>query len=409
MQTTEETLSSEAGRPDPARLLATLERLLEIDVFDLDAALRQSADLLAGEFPTDKVDVFLLDPATQTLVSRGVSDTPMGRQQTSAGLHLLPLANGGRAVQVFEQGRPFLNGRTDQDVDEVPGIREVLGVRSTVAVPLMVRGATRGVLMSASAEPDVYTDEHTSFLSAVARWLGLIIDRAELIDERTRAATREARRRGSEEVLAAVRHDLRNRITPIRARIEMLGRRSALPAEVVTAMLRDTDALTMLVDTLSEVEEIERGVAVAGTERIELSGLLRDTAAAFASDRVRFEVRGGPVGTVGSRARLQAAIDNLVANAVKHSPDGGTVLLESRSEVRDEHALAVVEVTDQGPGVPAELRPRLFDREVRGPGSTGQGLGLYIADRVVSAHRGRLTLARSDERGSVFRIELPAE
>ena len=76
--------------------------------------------------------------------------------------------------------------------------------------------------------------------------------------------------------------------------------------------------------------------------------------------------------------------------------------------VRIPHGVVlIIEVADQDPGVPGELRSRLFERDVRGAGSSGQGHGLYLVDRIVAAHGGTLSLARSDERGSVFRIELP--
>jgi heavy metal sensor kinase len=107
-------------------------------------------------------------------------------------------------------------------------------------------------------------------------------------------------------------------------------------------------------------------------------------------------------------ALLRRMLMNLLDNAVKHTPAGGAVSLSAR---RSGEAY-VVEVADTGPGIPAELQSRVFDRFFRASnGSTdpaGAGLGLAIARRVAELHGGALTLARSGARGSVFRVTLPA-
>ncbi|MCY1040739.1 hypothetical protein OV208_05335 [Corallococcus sp. bb12-1] len=86
----------------------------------------------------EKVDVFLTEMSTQCLVVVGTSDTPMARLQKSLGLDRLQLANGGRAVQVYETGEPFMTGRQEEDPEELPGIKHRLGSRSSLTVPLPI-------------------------------------------------------------------------------------------------------------------------------------------------------------------------------------------------------------------------------------------------------------------------------
>jgi two-component system, OmpR family, sensor kinase len=86
------------------RLLTTLERLLELPATEVNATLNQAAQLVAEVLATDKVDIFFHDPEDDTLVSLGISDTPMGRQQKAIGMGRLPIANGGRTVEVFLSG-----------------------------------------------------------------------------------------------------------------------------------------------------------------------------------------------------------------------------------------------------------------------------------------------------------------
>jgi signal transduction histidine kinase len=101
-------------------------------------------------------------------------------------------------------------------------------------------------------------------------------------------------------------------------------------------------------------------------------------------------------------------IDNLVANAVKFTPDGGTVTVR----VRGDAERALIEVADQGPGLPAEERERVFERYYQAPSSTrvapGSGLGLAIARSVVDAHHGTVGLHDGPGGlGLVARVTLP--
>jgi signal transduction histidine kinase len=104
---------------------------------------------------------------------------------------------------------------------------------------------------------------------------------------------------------------------------------------------------------------------------------------------------------------LRDAVTNVVDNAIKYSPSGSTIAMRIEADVVE----ATLSVTDEGPGIPAEHRERIFDRfyridEGRSRGSGGAGLGLAIAKWAVEANGGRMSLASSGS-GSVFRITLP--
>jgi signal transduction histidine kinase len=101
-------------------------------------------------------------------------------------------------------------------------------------------------------------------------------------------------------------------------------------------------------------------------------------------------------------ARIRQVLSNLLANALHHSPVGTTVTL---SGAREPDAV-VLRVTDEGPGVPSDIMPRVFTRYARGPRSTGLGIGLYLAERIVAAHGGTLVLD-STPSGATFTLRLP--
>ena len=187
-----------AGR-DP--VWTTLERLLALDAVELKTALDQAADITAEALRADKVDAFVYEAETESLVALGTSDTPMGRRQHAIGLHRLPLATGGRAADVFRSGRRHLDGHVDADPDELEGIKTGLGVRSALLCPLEVAGQRRGVLSAVSARPDDFSDDDAALCGAMARWLALVMHRAELVQQLGEFREERGRREAILEVL----------------------------------------------------------------------------------------------------------------------------------------------------------------------------------------------------------------
>jgi len=125
-------------------LLYTLQRILAIQITSLKETLNQATDMLAEVMNADKVDVMMFRPEKETLVALGTSYTPMGRRQHEIGMDLLPVANGGREVQVFETGAPYWSGHAKEDPKMLRGISEGLGVESLIIVPLEVDEVRRG-------------------------------------------------------------------------------------------------------------------------------------------------------------------------------------------------------------------------------------------------------------------------
>ena len=218
--------------PDPGaavrqqRLLTTLEGLLAIPATAARSALNQASDLVAATLSADKVDIFVNDPAVDTLVALGTSDTPMGRCQVALGLNRLSLSNGGRAAEVFHRGVPYRSAHVDADPEELRGIKHALGVRSALMAPLQVDGVRRGVLQVDSAEPERFSPDDLAFLQAVAQWVGLVLHRAELVERVAQEAAEQARRGAADELVTILAHDLRGPLTPLRGHAEMIHMRA---------------------------------------------------------------------------------------------------------------------------------------------------------------------------------------
>jgi DNA-binding NarL/FixJ family response regulator len=187
------------------RLLDTLVRLHGIVSPELGPALDQASDLVAEALDADKVDVFLYDVASDSLVALGTSRTPMGRRQHELGLDLLPMANGGRSAAVYLAGEPCLQRRADEDPVELRAVVRDLGVRSGILAPLDVAHQRRGVVQAMSGTPDHFSERDLRFLTVVAGWVGMLAHRTELAEELARQAHRRGHREAVDDVAKLTR------------------------------------------------------------------------------------------------------------------------------------------------------------------------------------------------------------
>jgi signal transduction histidine kinase len=249
---------------------------------------------------------------------------------------------------------------------------------------------------------------------------------AELVQANGRLAAQgaELRRanRFKSEILGTVAHDLKNPLGVILGRTEMLAELSEAELPRIEAMgaqirhIRDSaQRLTAMVNSLIADAMNDALDITIRAEAFDLAALVREVAAANGALAARKGQRialDAPPGLVvrGDPERLREALDNLVGNAVKYSPQGAPIEV---SVARDD-AETAVQVRDHGPGLSPEDAGRLFGRFQRlsakpTGGESSTGLGLSIVKRIAELHGGRVS-ARSDGpgRGSTFTLHLPA-
>jgi PAS domain S-box-containing protein len=212
-----------------------------------------------------------------------------------------------------------------------------------------------------------------------------------------------------QDFVAMAGHDLATPLTVLRARTQLLLRRRAYDEESLAAILEQTSRMDRLVSDLRELASVEGGGLSLQREAVDLVWLAEaavERARTVAKERsIRVEATRTPVVVLVDQDRLGQVLDNLLGNAVKYS-DGGDVVV--RIELDDWEAR--LSVADRGPGIPAEVLPRLFERFYRGQQATssaGLGLGLYIARMLVEAHGGRIWAASKLGAGSTFTVALP--
>lgn len=395
------------------RLLETLERLLEIPSADLETALSLACDAVAETLKADKVDAFLLDESKNALVAIGTSNQPLSNLQRKVGLDVLPVANGGRVVQVFENKAPFRTGRLRDDPGELKGVREVLEIDSKLGVPIEVGTVIRGVLMIASLKRDFFTEEDERFAVSIGRWVGSVAHRAELAEEIGRNAVEQGRRAVAEELVTILAHDLRNFVSPISARLQLLRRRAGQDDRA--ADVRDSEAamtavnrLTRLIADMLDVARIDQGVFDLVVAPIDLAAVASDVSKTLSTPTHEIRVAAaGEVIVQADEGRLTQCVENIVTNAIRHSPRNAPVVILIAKTRSERGELGSLEVVDEGPGIPMDVMPRLFERFSKGEASNGLGLGLYLAKRIAAAHAGNLAVESLPGKGARFRLELP--
>jgi two-component system, OmpR family, sensor kinase len=189
------------------RTADALQRLLAIGVADTRAALDEAATLLADAFRADKIDFFLYDPAHDTLAAAGTSQTELGQKQQALGLDRLPLSVGGLAVHCFRTAEPYQTADAERDPNELRAIVEDLGVHSELLVPLLGPGRPRGVLSVVWAAPNAFGDAEVVLARAAAGWVGLLLDRADLLQRVASDAERRGRAAAADELARLTRRE----------------------------------------------------------------------------------------------------------------------------------------------------------------------------------------------------------
>ena len=227
-----------------------------------------------------------------------------------------------------------------------------------------------------------------------------------------RLAVDERERRG---FLADVTHELRTPLAVVRANIEAIAD-GVYPADAVhLAPILDAIAtLERLVDDLRTVAQAEAGGLTLHREAVDVGALLIEAVSGVAAEAAERHVRitadvPDELPTIDADpVRLGQVVGNLLANALRHAPDGGRVTLSADPGPREASALGVViAVQDDGPGIPPELLPHVFDRFVKGPDSPGAGLGLAIARDLIIAHGGTIEARNLPAGGAEVRFTLP--
>ncbi len=386
---------------------------------DLDRTLRHVVGKVARALRADVCAFLLYDEAAKELVTQpGAWGLPkrggplLYRVPVKA-----PFTSSGR---VFLTKKPFLCADARNDRRMNPRIARLWNYRSLMVAPLVADGRAIGVLRIGHRKAGVFTRDDLRLAALVAEHAAVAVENARLY-RRVREDVRELKRLsdGKTELLSTVSHELLSHLSSVEGFIGMLlkeeaGSLAPLQRDFLTICSKSLGRVTALIDDLLDASRVEAGAVKLRPEALDVGGLLesvrRELSPSAKEKRITLsvDVPAGLPSVTADAQRVRQVVDNLVSNALKFTPGGGSVALSARA---DGKALTV-SVEDTGPGLsPAEKR-RVFDRYYRTPGAVsrrtrGSGLGLAICKALVERHGGRIWVDAAKGRGSDFQFTLP--
>ena len=404
------------------RRLAQTQVLREVMVaaastLDFDQVLERACDTLTTTMQVEYLGVALYDEEAGELIPH---PSLIGFDPRIGERHL-PL-EGSVCGRVFLTGEPMIIG----DVREVSFYLEAAaGALSELAVPIRAGAEVIGVLNIESHRLNAFDEEDLAFYTVIAGQLGVALQNARLYQEVRRHADELAAAlarsqeldRLKSQFIQNVSHELRSPVALIRGYAELLaagelGRLEAEQEGPVATIARRAQMLSSLVEDITLILLVE--ARPLAQERIGLGELARAAVEDFrvAADQagltLKAEIGEGLPAASGEGTYLRRVIDNLLGNAVKFTPAGGTITVG----VREGEGELVLEVSDTGIGIPEDQQERIFDRFYQIDGSArrrygGAGLGLALVKEIVEAHGGTVRVSSSPKQGSTFAITLP--
>jgi signal transduction histidine kinase len=323
--------------------------------------------------------------------------------------HPAPQSTPESILRIMAERRPTL-------VQGSGEVNKYLGVspdeaRALIAVPLISRGQTLGILLAAAREEKPFTEDDLALFAELARHASLAIDNARLYLDSQQAV------RAREEVLAIVSHDLRNPLSAITLAASLLQTSEGLTEEEREQLdILEVSAKRMrrLIADLLDVTRLEGGKRLPiESTRVEVGSLLREayelfrTQAMVGGITLRCEAADSVPPLHADRHRVMQVLSNLIGNAMKFTPPGGVITVHA--EAWKDEMLFVV--SDTGPGIPPEHIDKIFTPywQAKRTERMGAGLGLTISKGAVESHGGRIWVESEPGKGTKFLFTLPVE
>ena len=217
--------------------------------------------------------------------------------------------------------------------------------------------------------------------------------------------------------VSVISHELKTPVALIKGYADTLLRKDAswdrrTTRQSLEVILEETNRLNALIDNLLDASRLQAGALSLELDEVAIDHLAIQEAHHFRTQTDRHEILThfpAEFPTVkGDAGRLKQALDNLISNAIKYSPEGGTIEISGRAR----NGEVVVTIADQGVGIPLEEQPRIFESFFRGmserhQATPGAGLGLYLSKAIVEAHEGRIWVESEPGEGAAFSFTIP--
>jgi two-component system nitrogen regulation sensor histidine kinase NtrY len=266
-------------------------------------------------------------------------------------------------------------------------------------IPIMVRG--KAMILSLNA---------SNLVDANSETIGFVIvmeDLTELVNAQKKAAWSEVAKR--------IAHEIKNPLTPIklsaeRIRRKLLGRLERADDRVIDesteSIIREVEGMRGLVDEFSQFARMPILRSVPGDINVVVREAVGPYMGSAAPERIALHLSENLPQVSFDAEQMRRVVVNLLENAVRAVHDRGQGIIDVDTGFTEEEGMIAVEVSDEGVGIPSEMRERIFDPYFTTK-SDGTGLGLAIAMRIVEEHGGTITFSENKPQGSIFRVMIP--
>jgi PAS domain S-box-containing protein len=393
-----------ASSLDYAATMASVVRLAVPTLADWCAV-----HILEADGTIQRLAVAHVDPAKEALAN----DRPQRYSLDPNARHIVP--------QVVRTGRPEMYVEVPdamlmasaRDAEHLSLLRS-LGFSSYMCVPMRARDRTLGAITFVLADgPHRYGPEDLHLAEELAYRAALAVDNTRLYREAQEAVHLR------DIFLSVASHELKTPLTSLMGQAQLVERRMlrmGLLQERDQRSLRvvvdQAGRLRKMIDALLDISRIQTGQLAIEHTSVDLLALVRQVIdeVQMETDRhvIVYQAPEGPLLVEGDWLRLEQVFQNLLQNAIKYSPAGGTVTIQ----VHRSGALLCVDVVDQGLGIPASALPQLFQRFYRATNAddhhiSGLGVGLYVVKEIVTLHGGTVAVTSEEGQGSTFTVCLP--
>ena len=323
---------------------------------------------------------------------------------------------------VARSGVPmFLESRSDWEAHypHLVSMLDETGHEANIVVPIVVEGRTIGAMGVAFGESRFFDESDRTLANAIAQQAGLALERARLYEtaENSRIRADDANL-AKTQFLTTISHELRTPLNAIAGYADLLslslyGPVTDAQVDALDRIKRSQRHLLSLIDDMLNFAKIDAGHLQVPLGEVDVGKACQDVEALVEPQlrakglRHVIESREGLIAWANEE-RLRQVLVNLVGNAIKFTPGGGTISVRGREDGKR----VLIEVHDTGIGIPAEKIERIFEPFVQldrslTSGQEGAGLGLAISRELVRLMKGELTVVSSAGRGSVFTVSLP--
>ena len=369
---------------------------------DARAIVEKFLTALRREFVFDNVAAYLQDANTGTLeivYARAVGRAKDAEADAAWGENI--------AAQVMAKNRLLI-----QEPETISSTEDRIKQAFLLGLPIRMDGAVNGALVFVRFGGPEYTDEHITLATLGSELLSMLFERRLWQKRNDELGELKQHMQLQDDFVSTISHELRTPLGFIKGYSTSLLREDTswdaeTQREFLTIIDEEADHLSLLIENVLESARLQSKTLPLRFQPLRLDAVLRDVSARI---RARYKELDVSLDLDSSTAihadgvRIAQVFENMFTNAVKYAP--GAAIIVGLKQVGKS---LIVTFTDNGPGIPAESLPLIFERfyRVRTDKATGTGLGLFICKQIIEAHRGKIWAESNPGQGTTFFIELP--